>query len=351
MALPRTRIRTVVSLLIAAAASWGCAAHAPLLQCDAGDGVTPVCGFQNPEDLVDLGPDWILVSQMTLAGTPGNLLAFRPADGTRRILWPTGESEAAVVSTGGCSPPPVDVFAPHGIDLSRDRRTLLVVNHGGREAIERFAIGQRDGVPTLTWTDCIPFDDGAMLNDVASLPGGGFVATQMVSQSAFAPLGLVLGFDTGRVWHWSPESGMRAIPGSQGNGPNGIAVTPDGETIFFAEWGKSQLIRLRRDGSDRREIPLGFHPDNLSWTADGRVLAAGQITGPIEATGCFELTEGGCSLASAVALVEPRMLGVRRLLTHDPATAVGGVSSALARGGVIWLGAFGGDRIGWIPAD
>jgi len=351
MAQPRTRTVAAVILFLGATGWSGCASHTPLLECDAFGNVTPFCGFQNPEDLVDLGPDWILVSQMTLAGTPGNLLAFRPADGTRRVLWPTGGMETPAEDTGTCSPPPVDAFAPHGIDLSRDRRTLLVVNHGGREAVERFAVAQRNGAPTLTWTDCIPFDNGAMLNDVASLPDGGFLATQMVSQSAFAPLGLVLGLDTGRVWHWSAETGIRAIPGSEGNGPNGIAVSPDGETIFFAEWGQSQLIRLRRDGSDRREIPLGFHPDNLSWTADGRVLAGGQITGPIEATGCFELMEGGCSLASAVALVDPGMLGVRRILTHDPATAVGGVSSALARGDVIWLGAFGGDRIGWIPAD
>lgn len=347
------RIRTVaaVFLLLSAISSSGCASPTPLLECDAVGSVTPVCGFQNPEDLVDLGPDWILISQMTHAGTPGNLVAFRPADGSRQVLWPTDGAEAPAANAGACEPPPVDVFAPHGIDLSRDRRTLLVVNHGGREAVERFAVGQRNGAPTLTWTDCIPFDNGAMLNDVASLPDGGFLATQMVSQSAFSPLGLVLGLDTGRVWHWSPGTGIRAIPGSEGNGPNGIAVSEDGETIFFAEWGRSQLVRLRRDGSGRGEIPLGFHPDNLSWTADGHVLAGGQISGPIEATGCFELMKGGCSLASAVSLVDPERLGVRRILTHDPATAVGGVSSALERGGVIWLGAFGGDRIGWIPAD
>ena len=66
----------------------------PLLECDAVGSVTPVCGFQNPEDLVDLGPDWILISQMTHAGTPGNLVAFRPADGSRQVLWPTDGAEA-----------------------------------------------------------------------------------------------------------------------------------------------------------------------------------------------------------------------------------------------------------------
>lgn len=345
------RTLTAVLLTIAATTAFACASHTPLVDCVAVDGVTPICGFQNPEDLVALDDDWLLISQMPLTDTPGNLVAFRPADGTRRILWPTDAKTPAAAPDDACSPPAVEAFGPHGLDLSRDRTTLLVVNHGGREAVERFAVGERNGFPTLTWSGCIPFEEEAMLNDVASLPDGGFVVTQMVGSSALAPLGLVLGLDTGRVWHWSPEAGIQAIPDSEGNGPNGIVVSPDGQTIYFSEWGAQQIVRLRRDGTDRRTAPLGFHPDNLSWTPDGRVLAGGQITGPIQATGCFDLAEGGCSLASAVATVDPTTLAVRRVWTHDPATAAGGISAALHHGDVIWLGAFGGDRIGRIPAD
>ena len=245
----------------------------------------------------------------------------------------------------------MDVFAPHGIDLSRDRRTLLVVNHGGREAVERFAVGQRNGAPTLTWTDCIPFDNGAMLNDVASLPDGGFLATQMVSQSALSPLGLVLGLDTGRVWHGSPGTGIRAIPGSEGNGPNGIAVSEDGETIFFAEWGRSQLVRLRRDGSGRGEIPLGFHPDNLSLTTDGHVLAGGQISGTDRSHGLLRVDER--RLQSGLGGLPRRPGEARRPPDPDPRPGHRrrGRFVGPRAGGVIWLGAFGGDRIGWIPAD
>lgn len=336
---------------LALLAFTGCASHTPLPECAPGDGATPVCGFQNPEDLVGLDDGWLLISQMELADEPGSLVAFRPADGARSILWPTDETSARETGDASCASPAPDSFAPHGLDMSRDRRMLLVVNHGGRESIERFEIGERDGAPTLTWTDCVLFEQNVMLNDVASLPGGDFVVTQMVSQSAFSPLALVLGRDTGRVWHWSQATGIRAIPGSEGNGPNGIVASADGETLFFSEWGAQQLIRIRRDGSGRRAAPLGFHPDNLSWTADGRVLVGGQIAGPVEATGCFELFEGGCSLPSAVATVEPETLEVRRVWTHDPATAVGGISAALERGDVIWLGAFGGNRIGWIPKD
>ncbi|MEM9175131.1 MAG: hypothetical protein AAGC67_07840 [Myxococcota bacterium] len=349
----RPRPAPFAALLLAAAASLtACAGHTPLAGCDPADGVTPICGFQNPEDLVTLDDEWLLVSQMTLGDAAGNLLAFRPADGSRRILWPTSGTmtEARRADGDGCAPPATDLFAPHGIDLSRDRRSLLVVNHGGREAVERFRIDERDGVPVLVWTDCVAFDDAILLNDVASLPGGGFVVTEMMGKGVSAQLALVTGRDTGQVWHWTPEAGARAIPGSGGQGPNGIAASADGRTVFIADWGGEQLVRIGLDGADRAVAPLGFHPDNLSWTADGQVLAGGQLVGPIEATRCFDLLEGGCSLASAAARVDPATLAVRRVWTHDPATAAGGISSALERGDSIWLGAYGGDRIARIPA-
>ena len=344
--------RTTVPFLavLVALFSWGCATHTPLVGCEPVEGTTPVCGFQNPEDLVALDDDWLLISQMELAESPGNLIAFRPSDGRKVVLWPEPEGASADPFGTECAPPEAAVFAPHGIDLSRDASTLWVVNHGGREAVELFRIGRRDDAPTLTWVDCVPFDGSFLLNDVASLPGGRFVATEMVGQSAIAPLGIVLGLDTGRVWEWTPTGGTRVIPGSEGEAPNGIAASPDGETIYFAEWGAEQLVAIARDGSGRRSVALGFHPDNLSWAPDGRIVAGGQIAGPLEATGCFDLTEGGCSLPSAVAAIEPGSLAVERIWTHDPATAAGGISAALVRGDVIWLGAFGGDRLAWIPA-
>lgn len=346
-----TNDRILMALAIATAILSGCATHTPLAGCAPVDGTTPICGFQNPEDLVDIEDGWLLISEMERSGSPGKLTAFRPADARKRTLWPADQATATNAATDRCAPPEIGAFAPHGIDLSRDGRTLLVVNHGGREAVEQFRIDRGDGEPTLTWIDCVLFEGSVRLNDVASLPGGGFVVTEMTSQSAIAPLGLVFGLDTGRVWHWTPGADAQPIPGSEASGPNGIAASRDGETIFIAEWGAQRLVRIARDGSDRRAVPVGFHPDNLSWTADGRVLAGGQIAGPLEATGCFDVPEGGCSLPSAVAAIAPTTLEVERVWTHDPATAAGGISAALERGDTIWLGAFGGDRIARIPAD
>lgn len=340
--------------LLLASTLWplfsACASHQPLYGCNAADGVTPICGFQNPEDLVSLADDWLLISQMRRSDAAGSLVAFRPSDGSRRVLWPNDETASTNATKAACEPPPPGQFGPHGIDLAQDGQTLLVVNHGGREAVERFRIGENADGPTLAWEDCVPFGDEVMLNDVASLPGGGFVVTEMVGSGTFAALGLVFGQNTGKVWHWTPEVGARPVPGSGARGPNGIAASADGTTLFIAEWGSSNLIRIGLDGGGRSSAALGFHPDNLSWTADGRILAGGQLVGPLEATSCFDVPEGGCSLGSAAAIIHPTTLLVERVWTQDPATVAGGISAALERGDTIWLGAYGGDRIARIPA-
>ena len=59
--------------------------------------------------------------------------------------------------------------------------------------------------------------------------------------------------------------------------PELVVVAPQ---VVLGERHAQRDIGL--DGSDRAAAPLGFHPDNLSWTAAGHVLAGGQIAGPVE---------------------------------------------------------------------
>ena len=330
----------------------GCGGPAPILTCEAADGVTPVCGFQNPEDLaVAPGGDWFVVSQAPLGERRGSLAGYRPSDNARRELW-SGATQPAAPSVAACpGPPDHEILVPHGIDVTADGRSLLLVNHGGREAVEVFAIQRGSDGPELVWTDCVIMPEGAMMNDVAGLPdGGGFVVTQMAS-TGLGLLSLVAGRESGRVYEWTAAEGLRAIPGSEGAGPNGVEISDDGQTLYFSEWTAHNLVQLSRDGAERAEIPLGFSPDNLTWTADGRLLIGGQFATPLEATGCFDVETGTCGLGSAAAAFDPESLALERIWTHDPATVAGGVSVALEHEGRIWLGTFGGDRLAWIPAE
>ena len=315
----------------------------PITACAEDGDLAPICQFQNPEDLAVIG-DWLLVSQMAAGDKPGSLVAFRPRDGAKLALYPR---DAEAPATGACAAglaPPASDFAPHGLDLAGT--TLLVVNHGSREAIEEFAVGADQAGPTLAWRGCTPLPSDASANDVVALNAGGFAATKMLERpQLLGMLKLALGSSSGALLRFSPgSSGWEVVPNTEGRGPNGVEEAPDG-SLFVAEWAAQRLVRVAPDGSGRTEIPLDFSPDNLSWASDGRLLVAGQRASAFDAPRCASLDHGTCSLASVVAAVDPATFAVVKLVVDDPAATLGAASIAVELGDELWVGTFAGDRL------
>lgn len=353
--------------LVAQAATACWQGPASLTDCRPADGVTPICGFQNPEDLAILpGGAWVAISQLPGSeGEPGSLVAFRNSDDRQRELFPPPEdlgidlnSSQPVEGWGDTAcpgPPDRSAFSPHGIDvrsIAGGSPRLAAVNHGGREAIELFEVVYALGGPALGWRGCVPLPEGVLANDVAILGDGGLVTTHQMAtlggfESAVDLVRLFTGGDTGDVLVWRSETGWASVPGSNGAFPNGIAVSEDGREIYFSEWSQKRLVRLRLDASgDRRRtsIDLPHHPDNLSWTRDGRLLVTGQL-GPLgEVIACGQIKSGTCALAFSVLRVEPSTLESELILDHA-ATSMGAGTSALQVGNEILIGTFAGDRI------
>ncbi|HEY8122396.1 MAG TPA: hypothetical protein VII78_13830 [Myxococcota bacterium] len=329
---------------LAASFSLACGGGQPAItECAPAGPLTPLCQFQNPEDLAVVG-DWLLVSQFPAGEKPGSLVAFRPTDAAIRPLYPHGgEMPAQGACADGLAPPASD-FAPHGIDLAG--ATLLVVNHGSREAIEEFTLGADAEGPTLSWQRCTPLPDDASANDVAALNAGGFVATKMVQRpQLLGMLKLALGVNSGALLRRAPgATEWETVPNTEGRGPNGVEEAPDG-TLYVAEWAAQRVVRVAPDGSGRAEIPLDFSPDNMSWANDGRLLVAGQRATPLEVPRCASLEGGACPLASVVVAIDPRTLAVSPLVDDDPAATIGAASIAVEHGGALWIGTFAGDRL------
>jgi sugar lactone lactonase YvrE len=249
-------------------------------------------------------------------------------------------------------PPDPTVFKPHGIDVGEGPDgsvALAVVNHGGREAVEFFEIGG-GRKPWIEWRGCVEMPDDIMTNDVAFLPGGGFVVTNFMP--AFDGLGpkviwsvlkISVGAPTGSVLRWEPGGELTEIENSQGSAPNGIEVSADGTEIFVAEWGGGSVYRLRFDeeGPPRRdEVAVDHSPDNLTWTRDGRLLVAGQEGGIMASLGCGSIRQGGCDLGYSVYLLGPVGLEATKIVEGRGAASV-----ALEVGDEIFVGAFVGDQI------
>lgn len=357
----RAASRWLGVLAVLALAVPACARLEALRSCDGTDQVQVLCGFQNPEDLAEApGGQWIVVSQMSrvVDGKPsggGSLLVLRPSDGERRVLFPVPSAAphvgAAGVGSTDCSGPPDPArFAPHGIDVgaaSGGSARLLVVNHGGREAIELFRLEVDAGGPSATWEGCVPLPDDAQANDVAALPGEGFVATNMLPRGAgvLSLLKIALGLPTGEVLEWSQEQGWSDVPGTHESAPNGIVVSKDGKTIYFAAWGQSKLVAIGLDGEGKRELPLPHHPDNLTWGADGKLLVTGQKGAVTNIPACGQLVSGTCPLPFSVVRVDPDTLSLEVMFDHDPARLGGAGTVALEHDDALWIGTFAGDRI------
>jgi len=277
------RCRTRNALVVLTAALAACTRLEPVRDCQPRGPARPVCGFQNPEDLVPL-PDGrrLLVSEFgNIEGTrPGRIVLYDLATDARTVLYEGGAPAAAAERWGdpACPGPPSRAFAPHGIDLGRrpdGGLVLLAVDHGGREAIEFFDVTV-DGAVAVTWRGCAMPPPGSLLNDVASLPDGGFVTTHMYERSTgTVGLGLayLFGRRTGYVLEWQPGRGFRRLPGTDDGFPNGITVARDGASIYLDATMSNTVRRIERASGRELARAAVQAPDNVSW-GDGRLLVA-----------------------------------------------------------------------------
>jgi hypothetical protein len=125
-------------------------------------------------------------------------------------------------------------------------------------------------------------------------------------------------------------------------------VSADGRYMYVNEFAGRQVFKY--DLASEKVIgsaKVDFLPDNLTWTKEGRILAAG-VKG---ARGdCPEGSGRPCIQGFGVAEIDPANMTTRVIFdsaAHDP--LISGVSVALEVGDWIYLGAFQGDRLVKIP--
>lgn len=335
-----------------------------------------VCGFENPEDVEPLpAADLLLVSEMRVPGrSGGGAIAALPAsagDGGSplepRRLWPPPAGEPMPVGSGAgdptcTAPPSVEAWSPHGIaSAAADGATrVAAVGHGAREAIELFELRGRGAGASLVWQGCIPMPADVVANDVAfARPGGwALLATDYAPslqgwRGAWFMISGGLGRDTGRVLSWSRERGWRALPGTTAPLPNGVALSPEGRYVYWAETGSGRIVRIPGPASGEAfaaaaaSADIGGHPDNLSWSPRGTLLTATHTEG-FGFVLCA-LGRAPCRTGWSIFEIDPETMRAKELLHHD-GSALGAVASVAELHGRLYLGAVFDDRIGvWRP--
>jgi hypothetical protein len=275
-----------------------------------------VCGPLNSEDLVQVPrTDWIVASGMDGggAGTHGTLHLVNARDKSWKVLFPGANPKLQPdKSTYSDCPnaPDLDKFSAHGLNLrpgDGGTDTLFVVNHGGRESIEIFALDTKGGEPTVTWAGCAVMPDHTWPNSVAPLPDGGMVVTDMFDPGDTKVSDkMASGANTGAVYEWHPQQGFAVVPGSQMSGDKGNEVSRDGKWIYVAAWGNKAVVRLSRGGPaapKRDTLPAGFLVDNLRWAPDGALVVAGQDVPVKGVFGCFQSPSTRCTQAWRIDIV------------------------------------------------
>src|SRR5262249_5019859 len=161
---------------------------------------------------------------------------------------------------------------------SGGQHTLYAANHGDRMSIEVFEVDARVPQPTLRWVDCLPLPDRTLPNGVALVPDGGLLVTSFYDPTDPKASWdrMARGEPSGRLLEGHASTGFRDVPNATFSVPNGVELSADASTIYVSAWASHKLVVLSRDGSVRREIQLGFMPDNIHRLEDGTLLIGGQ---------------------------------------------------------------------------
>jgi hypothetical protein len=337
--------------------------------CPGIDGLKFLCGITNAEDLVVVpGTHWIVASGLGTrdgVGPPGGLriidgdsLRWWQAYPTWRQWYPSDPANAAWdhAAFPNCSgrPDPLTLVA-HGIGVRRlSGRTFMIymVNHQKTERIDAFKVDVGAAGPGLTWVGCAEVPAPYVTNSVAAAPDGTIFAT--VFRDPGKSLEEVRRGDiTGALYQWTPGTPtfVRLPPGL--SGPNGLEISPDGQTLYVSEFGKKRIVAFdRRDLSKPKGIAqlAGFWPDNVHWDDRGRLIAAGMNHNydscvDVAATGATPTPD--CVRTYAVAAIDPSTFQHAQLATGRTHPQFSNVSSGLVVGHRLWLGAYRADRIAY----
>ncbi|HWL62953.1 MAG TPA: SMP-30/gluconolactonase/LRE family protein [Steroidobacteraceae bacterium] len=353
------RARGVLAVAALAMVSGAAAAATPpaaAAGCNPDGELRYLCGPANAEDMVRLGETrWLVTS-----GMDGPLMGGGPARGHLYLVdhqaktfvdWFPGQAGPAKhdKTLFGSCPGPVEPnsFSAHGLSLkeqSAGRYRLYVTAHGAREAVEVFDIDASGARPTVAWVGCVVLPDDVMANGVTMLPDGGFVVTKFLDRrqpegQAFAAVQRRQ--LNGALYEWRPGGKVQVIPGTEMSGPNGILASADGRTLYVAAFGTSEVIKFQRDGAGvKKQVKkVDIAADNLRWTPDGKMLAAGNNS----------CGTPPCPPGWKVLEIDPATLAARIVASSERTTGMDGATVGIRVGNEVWVGTYKGDRIGFLP--
>lgn len=314
----------------------------PLLDCGSAGDVDMICGIRAPEDF-EVTPDgnYLIIAKFGM-GDDHPLALYNLRSGAFSDLA-IGSDPQGGWGDPACTDSIGDDVGPHGLSLSQRANgawQFYVVNHNVRESMEMYELLADGNSWRLAWRGCVFAQ--SPYNDVAAQPDGSFVATRptaLMTEGA----NVFSGEATGNVARWTAAGGEVVLPGTEIGYPNGVLVSADGRYAYISGWTTSDFHKY--DLEAQREVAqadLGFMPDNLTWTPDGRLMAAGikGVNGNCPAT-----SDNPCLQGFEVVVIDPGSAAITRVFDNRGRALINGVSAAIEVAGDVYVGSFQGTRM------
>lgn len=311
-----------------------------------------ICGFKNPEDILPLpGTRDLIVSEMGafMTDAPGRLSVLnQDSKAILPLSMQVAESDR-LWGDPSCPIPDPALFSPHGIDLVTDNTgqlRLLVVNHGGRESVELFEMGQTASGWFATWRGCALPPGDPFINDVSGLKDGSFLVTHMWDKNLpFEEVArkLTSGEFTGWVWRWTEADGFKKLGGSTELMPNGIALSADERFAFVNIYMGNKTIKVDLSAQEKVGEFFVRQPDNITRDADGTLWVASHQHDPL-GQNCDGVDNAACLLPFQVVRADPETLETEVVIDHS-GEPMGYATVATKVGDHIFMGSAHGDRI------
>lgn len=196
-------------------------------------GLSYICGFQAPEDLLTMGTTGLLLAsgqRRPPAITTGHMYVIDPVTRTHTELVHTAsfvQQQNTSLFPDCPGPLNLEAFAVHGMSIAETAAgifNIYTVSHGEREAIEVYDLDLHGAAPALTWRGCVVLPQDAYFNGVVRLADGGFLATRMRDANQ-SPGAVAPGAITGSVFEWHPGGVASSVAGTGLSLPNGIDIS------------------------------------------------------------------------------------------------------------------------------
>jgi sugar lactone lactonase YvrE len=315
-------------------------------------GLNFVCGFDQPEDLLQIGGSkWVIASGMGEQG--GIFLLDTEAKQARRFF--SGAAKPDLKMYPDCATAPAGLNA-HGIALRPAKAagtyTLYSVTHKPFESIQVFAVDARGAQPAISWTGCVRLPADFRTNSVTAKSDGTILANVQMHGTQ---LDFISGNITGGVWAWSPASKkLELLKGTELAGNNGIEISPDEKELYIAVSGTQTvaIYDLADTAKPARSIRTPFYNlDNIHWSGD-RLIAAGMMFDEPACGGTRKEIQDAhgnmnCHRGWVASQLDPKAMTWRVLAYGEPNPYFGGIATALVIGKTLWISSFQMDRVAY----